>query len=193
MEECGGTNFSDAGRQIDGGESRAGPERILIDFLHPFGNIHRTKVCTFPESAVADGLHAGGYGHGNDGRSAESAVANSRHAGGNLRAEDPAVPESAGTDAGNALPDNDFPDLAAVSAPRLFFDTAEIRYGPAAGDGQRPSLCQSPGEPCGKRSVGDDVVGGGIVRCHIAFRIPGDVMVGVAHHLVLGYCPSPMD
>ena len=37
------------------------------------------------------------------------------------------------------------------------------------------------------------MVGLRIIRWNITFRVAGDIVAGVAHHLIFGYCPSPVD
>ena len=165
----------------------------MINRFHPFTHSHRTKILAFSEGAVANGLHAGRNVHGNYPGIAERAVANGRHTGRNLCANHPTAPKSAGANIGNAISDNDFPDFVAVAIPRLLPLATVIGHSPLSGNGQRACLRQIPCKPSFQRSASNGYIGLRIIRRHISFRVTGNIMTGICHHLISRHCPSPMD
>ena len=193
LKKCSGPHLPDAGRQGYGSETCASSECIWTDGFHAFGNSHRTEILTLTKRAVTDRFHTGGNGQVNNRSLTERAVPDFCHTRRNLCTENAAFQKSAGADTGNAVFDNDLPDLVFVFSPRLFIGTAEIRHGAPAGDGQRSRLCQIPRKPPAQGSACNRCVGIRIIRRNIAARITGDVMAGVSHHFIFGYGPPPMN
>ena len=164
----------------------------MSDCFHPFANSHRTKIFTSAESIITNGFYAGRNRRRNDLGIPESAIANYCHTGSNLYTQSPAVPKCAGANIGNTIPNNYFLDLTVVIAPRLFFNTAEIRHSSFARNGQYTCFRQVPGKPSGKSSACYRSVGLRIIRRNIAFRVSGNIMAGVSQHLFFGYGSPPM-